>query len=67
MKKPNIFKLSLNIKYYIKINFNLAPFYLVEVEMRLSLAVSLLAVFTGHMTEAKGGRGKKGNVQNKLQ
>lgn len=27
--------------------------------MRLSLAVSLLAVFTGHMTEAKGGRGKK--------
>jgi len=35
--------------------------------MRLSLAVSLLAVFTGHMTEAKGGRGKKGTVQNKLQ
>ena len=34
--------------------------------MRLSLAVSLLAVFTGHMTEAKGGRGKKGTVQNKL-
>jgi len=27
--------------------------------MRLSLAVSLLAVMTGHMTEAKGGRGKK--------
>lgn len=27
--------------------------------MRLSLAVTLLAVFTGHMTEAKGGRGKK--------
>ena len=47
------------------LNFNLAQFYLVEVKMRLSLAVSLLAVFTGHMTEAKGGRGKKGTVQNK--
>ena len=33
--------------------------------MRLSLAVSLLAVFTGHMTEAKGGRGKKGIVRKK--
>ena len=34
--------------------------------MRLSLAVSLLAVFTGHMTEAKGGRGKKGIVRKKI-